>query len=519
MNEISRRKLLFGAAASAATGALARFRQSHAAGRPALPVPPELRADAKGVIALRAISGQQQFLPGIAPPTYGVNGPFLGPAIRVRRGERVTLQVANEINEDITMHWHGLKIPGELDGGPYNVINPGKSWEPTLNIAQPAATCWFHPHLYPTTAELVIKGLAGLFIIDDEESEALGLPSHWGIDDIPLILQDRRFNGDGSFFHRFNMIDITAGYVGDIMLVNGAVYPEARTARGWLRLRLLNGSNSRSYRLALSDGRSMYVVAGDGGLLSEPMALKELMLYGGERYEVLVDARNGAPFDLLTRPVDQLAMNLPPFDADLNLITLRPDGAESGGTLPEKLVDLPPLVTDLPPVSQNLVMEMRLDDQGMGQLKSAGLMKMNKAKKTDPKVVAAVTKLITEGPALPLDQRLSANAVNGAPFKIGDVPIAAPIDTELRWLISEGSDRMLHPVHIHGCQFRILALDGKAPPAFMAGWKDVAPIAKGGSAEIQVRFEHPASKEHPFMAHCHNLEHEDSGMMTAFTVS
>ena len=519
MMGLSRRELLLGAAALAAAGVLSVSLPSRAADRPALPVPPELKADAKGTVALRAQPGEQEFLPGVKTPTYGINGPFLGPAIRVRRGDTVAVKVTNGVGDDITMHWHGLKIPGEVDGSPYNVIKPGKSWEPTLRIDQPAATCWFHPHFYPTTAELVIKGLAGLFLIDDEESDALGLPSRWGVDDIPLILQDRRFNADGSFFHRFNMVAVTTGYVGDTMLVNGAHNPEAHTARGWLRLRLLNGSNARSYRLSLSDRRSMFVVGSDGGLLSEPVELKELMLYGGERYEVLVDARDGTPFDLVTQPVDQMAMNLPPFDAELSLVTLRPDGVEGDGTLPDALVDLPPLVADLPSVSQKLVMEMRLDAQGMGLLKSAGLMKMNMAKKTDPAVVEAVTKLITDGPALPLEQQLSANAVNGAPFKMGAASFAAPLDTELRWLISEGSDQMQHPVHIHGCQFRILALDSKAPPAHMAGWKDVAPIEKGGTAEIQVRFEHPASKDHPFMAHCHNLEHEDSGMMTDFTVS
>ena len=417
------------------------------------------------------------------------------------------------------MHWHGLKNPGDADGGPYNVISPGKTWQPTLSIEQPAATCWFHPHLYPTTAELVIKGLAGLFLIDDEESDALGLPSQWGLDDIPLILQDRRFNVDGSFFHRFNMVAVTTGYVGDTMLVNGAHHPEARTARGWLRLRLLNGSNARSYRLAISDSRSMFAIASDGGLLSEPVELRELMIHAGERYEVLVDARKGTPFDLVTQPVDQLAMNLPPFDAALGLVTLRPEGAEGKGTLPDALVELPPLVEDLPPASQNLVMGMRLDDQGMGLLKSAGLMKMNMSKETDPEVVKAVNKMITETPALPLEEQFSANTVNGKSFKLGVVPFGTSLNTEERWIISEGSDQMLHPVHIHGCQFRILALDGKAPPAQMAGWKDIAPIAKGGTCEIQIRFEHPASKDHPFMAHCHILEHEDSGMMTSFTVS
>jgi len=519
MKGLSRRELLSGAGALAAARVLSVGWPSRAAGRPALPVPPELSADAKGVIALRAQPGEQSFLPGVKTPTYGINGPFLGPAIRVRRGDKVSIKVTNEVEEDITMHWHGLKIPGDRDGSPYTVIKPGATWEPTLDIDQPAATCWFHPHFYPTTAELVIKGLAGLFLIDDEESDALGLPSRWGVDDIPLILQDRRFNADGSFFHRFNMVAVTTGYVGDTMLVNGAPYPEARTARGWLRLRLLNGSNARSYRLALSDQRSMFVVASDGGLLAEPAELKELMMHAGERYEVLVDARNGTPVDLVTRPVSQLAMNLPPFDADLGLVTLLPEGADGDGALPDALVALPQRVQNLPPPSHNLVMGMRLDDAGMGLLKSAGLMKMDMSKKTDPAVVAAVNKAIVDSPALSLEKQLSANTVNGASFELGVAPFGTSLKTDERWILSEGSDRMLHPVHIHGCQFRILALDGKKPPAYMAGWKDIAPVEKGGTAEIQIRFDHPAAKETPFMAHCHILEHEDSGMMTNFTVS
>lgn len=516
---LSRRELLSGAASLAALGYSSVAWPTRASERPALPIPPELRADAKGEIGLQAKPGRRRFLPGLATPTYGINGPFLGPAVRVRRGDKVTMKVTNGVGEDITMHWHGLKIPGDMDGSPYTVIRPGNTWQPTLNIEQPAATCWFHPHFYPTTAELVIKGLAGLFLIDDDESDALGLPSQWGLNDIPLILQDRRFNADGSFFHRFNVVAVTTGYIGDTMLVNGAQYPEARTARGWLRLRLLNGSNARSYRLALSDGRSMFVVASDGGLLSEPVELTELMIYPGERYEVVVDSRNGTPFDLVTRPVGQLAMNLPPFDAELGLVTLRPDGAEGKGRLPDSLVDLPSLVEDLPPASQNLLMGMRLDDQGMELLESAGLINMDMSKKTDPKVVKAVNRLIADGPALALEEQLSANTVNGKPFEMGIVPFGTSLNIEQRWIISEGADQMLHPVHIHGCQFRILALDGKAPPAHMAGWKDIAPVEKGGDCEIQIRFEHPAAKESPFVAHCHILEHEDSGMMTSFTVS
>ncbi len=520
MAGIPRRHFFLGSAslAALALGGVHATRAS-AAERPALPIPPELRPDAGGSIALTAQKGQRSFLPGVTTPTYGINGPFLGPAVRVRRGQKVVMRPTNALDEVTTMHWHGLKIPGYVDGSPYSLIKPGATWEAELAIDQPAATCWFHPHVYPATAEQVIKGLAGLFVIDDDEADGLGLPSAWGQDDIPLILQDRRFNPDGSFFHRFNMVAVTTGYIGDTMLVNGAVYPQARTKRGWLRFRLLNGSNARTYRLKISDGRSMFVVASDGGLLAEPVEVTELPVFSGERYEVLVDARSGTPFDLVTLPVKQMGMSLPPFDGPLPLVTIVPDGAEGKGRLPDTLARLPPLAKDLPPVSQALVMGMRLDAEGMGLMKKAGLMKMEMSGKTDPAVVERVVKLITEGAALPLKQQLAANTVNGAPFEMGVVPFGAAINQDLRWLISESTDRMLHPVHIHGCQFRIVSLNGKAPPAYMAGWKDVAPIENGGACEIQVRFEHPATKEAPFMAHCHNLEHEDSGMMTNFTVS
>jgi blue copper oxidase len=199
--------------------------------RPSLPIPAELRADASGTIRLAARTGSMRIVGDRETATYGVNGPYLGPAIRVRRGEKVVAQVSNNVPETITMHWHGLIIPGAADGGPHQVIPPGKQWQTELEVDQPAATLWFHPHIYPTTAQEVIRGLAGLLIIDDEESSRLPLPSRWGVDDIPLIIQDRRFTPDGQFFDRMNTIAVTNGYVGDAALVNGAHYPQASTAR------------------------------------------------------------------------------------------------------------------------------------------------------------------------------------------------------------------------------------------------------------------------------------------------
>ena len=458
-----------------------------------------------------------RFLGNIETATYGINGPYLGPAVRVRRGEKVVAQVSNSVPENITLHWHGLIIPGAADGGPHQVIAPGKRWQTELSIDQPAATLWFHPHYYPSTAQEVIKGLAGLLIVDDEEAARLPLPSRWGVDDIPLIIQDRRFTPDGQFFDRMNIVAVTNGYIGDTAFVNGARYPEARTARGWLRLRILNGSNARSYALAASDGRSLYVIASDGGLLESPVELKQLLVHVGERFEVLVDARDGRAFDLVTLPVSQEIMRLPPFDRPLPLLTIRPDGAEGNGQLPSSLVALPKLPDPLPPVSQELVMNMFKDAEGMMLLKRAGL-SMSETERLDPDIVARVVNLIVNEPALSQSDQLSASGVNGKPFSLDRIDFSAARNQDLRWRIAEGTDRMLHPVHIHGCQFRIISRDGKPPEPHRAGWKDIAPISAGGVTEILVRFPHSASRDGPYMAHCHILEHEDSGMMAQFTV-
>ncbi|MBS0643647.1 MAG: multicopper oxidase CueO [Acetobacteraceae bacterium] len=511
---MTRRLLLASAAATAASPG-----PSAAADRPALPIPPELRPDASGSVTLDIRPGTMTFLPGRRTPTYGVNGPFLGPALRVRRGQTVAARVTNALPEDTTLHWHGLIIPGEADGGPHRILRPGQRWEVKLAIDQPAATLWFHPHMYPTTAHLVTKGIAGLLIVDDDETDRLALPSRWGVDDIPVVIQDRRFRPDGSFFERFNIIAVTNGYIGDTVLVNGAIQPEARTARGWLRLRLLNGSNARSYILTTSDARPLFVIGSDGGLLAAPVELKQLPIHAGERFEVMVDARNGVPFDLLTLPVSQPIMRLPPFDQPLKLLTLRPDGADGSGQLPSALATLPPLPVQLPPVSQELVMDMFRDMQGMMPLQKAGLVAMAGGGRIDPAVVARVTDLIVNGKPLGRAEQLSSNGVNGKPFAMHEPGFTAALNQPLRWRIAEGSDRMMHPVHIHGCQFRILSQDGKPPEAHRAGWKDIAPISGGGSSEILVRFPYRAGRDAPYMAHCHILEHEDSGMMAQFTVA
>lgn len=532
MTGISRRDILLagGAFGTAAAFGL-RPTGGRAAERPPLPIPPELRADSQGVIAFSAQEGTMTFLPDRSTGTYGYNGTFLGPALRLRRGETATIDFTNHLAEPTTVHWHGLIIPGEVDGGPHRPVAQGKTWRPTLSIDQPAATLWFHPHFYPTTAAQVIKGLAGLLIIDDDDTDRLGLPSRWGVDDIPLIIQDRRFDQDGQFFERMNIIAAINGYVGTVALVNGVEYPQVRTTRGWVRVRLLDGSNARSYLLKASDDRSLYVIGSDGGLLDSPVEVKQLTIHAGERFEVMVDCRSGEPFDLVTLPVGAPIMQLPPFDMPLPLVSIRPEGAEQAGRLPESLAKLPSLPADLPAVSQELVMNMFRDQDGMMPLMKAGLMGMgggmdhgamkgqSHGDKPSADVVARVTQLIENEPELSRPDLLALNGVNGKSYALDEPGFSAARDVPLRWRISEGDDKMLHPVHIHGCQFRIVSENGRPPEPHRAGWKDIAVISNGGVSEIVVSFPHKADHSAPYMAHCHILEHEDSGMMTQFTVA
>ena len=201
-------------------------------------------AGARKIYELHVAAGISTFLPDLSTPTLGINDAYLGPTIRARAGDRVTLRVKNNMAEPTALHWHGLHVPARFDGGPHQVIEPGKLWEPSFDIKQKASLCWYHSHMLEQTGEQVLRGLAGLFLIEDDESLALRLPSDYGIDDIPLIIQDRRFNADGSFEYMSNMGDAEVGYQGNVILVNGTVAPHLELRRQRTRLRILNGSNA-----------------------------------------------------------------------------------------------------------------------------------------------------------------------------------------------------------------------------------------------------------------------------------
>jgi blue copper oxidase len=190
---------------------------------------------------------------------------LLGPALQLRKGKAVTVDIHNTLAEETTLHWHGLEVPGEVDGGPQGIIKAGGKRSVTFTPEQRAATCWFHPHQHGKTGHQVAMGLAGLVLIEDDESRLLRLPKQWGIDDVPVIVQDKKFTADGQIDYQLDVMSAAVGWFGDTLLTNGAIYPQHAAPKGWLRLRLLNGCNARSLNFATSDKRPLYVVASDGG--------------------------------------------------------------------------------------------------------------------------------------------------------------------------------------------------------------------------------------------------------------
>ncbi|PWS15735.1 multicopper oxidase, partial [Klebsiella pneumoniae] len=163
------------------------------------------------------------------------------------------------------------------------------------------------------------------------------LPKQWGIDDIPVIVQDKRFNANGEIDYQLDIMSAAVGWFGDTLLTNGALYPEHAPPRGWLRRRLLNGCNARSLNFATSDRRQMYVVASDGGLLAEPVKVSVLPVLMCERFEVLFDTRDGKAFDLLTLPVSQMGMAIAPFDKPQPVLRIQPLLIPASGKLPDTL--------------------------------------------------------------------------------------------------------------------------------------------------------------------------------------
>ena len=224
----------------------------------------------------------KQFYPGFSTATIGYNGSYLGPTIILNKGQNVTLNVTNMLNDTTTTHWHGLHVAPMNDGSPHTPILSGNVWSPSFNVLDNAATYWYHPHLHGKTMEQVLMGASGLIIVRDSLEANLNLPRKYGVDDFPLVLQWKTFDSSSKQIVMSDELD-------NATLVNGVLNGQLNVPAQKVRFRVLNGSSHRYFNLAMNDNRTFQVIGGDEGLLNAPVSLNRLIISPGERYEIVMD--------------------------------------------------------------------------------------------------------------------------------------------------------------------------------------------------------------------------------------
>lgn len=440
-------------------------------------IPPLLDAD---TFHLTVAAHTHQFYPGKNTPTFGVNGPYLGPTLLMHKGDTARLVVENQLEEETTMHWHGMHVPGEMDGGPHSIIEPGDSWMAEYEVKNPAGTYWYHPHPHMMTARQANLGIAGFIIVKDDDEAQLELPRTYGEDDFPVVLQDKKWIANG---------EMALYPLGDSMLVNGTPNAMLEVPAQVIRLRVLNGAVARIFNLGFNDNRDFTMIASDAGLLSAPVSINRLMFSNGERAEILLD--------------------LAGLEGDT--LTLMSYGNE---------------LTDPMPGSGNLILESSLLN-GV----AFPMLRLVVGPQTADPVTTIPATLVTHTPP---DESESVQTriktltgtgmvamgqfqINGTMYDMDVVNDTIVLGSTEVWHFVNNTN-LAHPMHLHGVSFYVLERDGQAPPAWEQGPKDVVLVDAGEDVKLIAKFTEPAGSDFPFMYHCHNLMHEDHMMMLQFIV-
>jgi FtsP/CotA-like multicopper oxidase with cupredoxin domain len=469
-------------------------------------------------IALRAIETETAIWPGRATRTFSYRGEvlegdagtvepiprsYLGPILHLRKGQRVRIHFTNELDQPSIIHWHGLHVPQEADGHPRLAIGPGETYTYEYTVRNRAGTYWYHPHPHGQTGPQVYYGLAGLLLVSDDEEHAAGLPA--GEYDVPLVLQDRTVDRDNQFVYVRNPMEQMMGFLGDRILVNGQpdyVLPVRTRA---YRLRLLNGSNSRTYKLAWHDGTPLTVIATDGGLLERAVQRDYVMLSPGERIELWADFRGR---DLGT---------------ELRLQSLPFFGGEAGGMMGGGQGRMMASEGTLPNGGEFTVMRFYMDREANESTELPERL-------SEPRFHQAEDAVNRRRPrTFEIDMRRMLWFLNGRTFEMEEVArdeIVRLGDLEVWEFVNQrGMMVMIHPMHVHNVQFQVIgremlpqlrdAWDTVRAGYVDEGWKDTVLVMPGERVRILLKFE---DYEGLYLYHCHNLEHEDQGLMRNYRV-
>lgn len=437
----------------------------------------------------RVLSGRS----GAVRPAAGA----IGPTLELRRGERVRIRFLNRLDAPSIVHWHGMLVPERDDGHPRFAVAPGGEYVYEFTVRNAAGTYLYHPHPHGMTGAQVYYGLSGLLIVrePDEPSRGLPGPEH----ELRLAIQDRRADADNQLVFKRSMMDGMTGVLGDRVFVNGLPDAAFKVAPRAYRLRLANVSNARIYKLAWSDGHPMRVIAADNGLLSSaegPKRLPYLTLAPFERVELLEDfgaRRSGKEVALESREFSSLSMD--------GMMQGMMDGMMGRGMMGGGMMG----------ADQGGKLLVARFTVGAGPSAAPAALRLPEPE-TAPDAPGAA--LRTQ-----LSFRMMRGFLNGRSFQMtrvaGDEHL--PLGRPALWTFSNDGPGMAmpHPIHVHGVRFRILerrggvAADDLREGIVSAGFKDTFMILPGETVRIVVTPDEAGL----FMYHCHNLEHEDGGMM------
>lgn len=403
-----------------------------------------------------------------------LNGVVPSPTIRLRTGDAFQYRFRNGLREPSILHWHGLLVPDDADGHPRHAIDPGGTYDYAFPVLQRAGTYWYHPHAHHRTAAQVHLGMAGFLIVSDAEEEALGLPS--GEQEILMVLQDR--DRANAFAYAPTPTDLREGYLRDCPYGNGIPEPTVHVPGGTCRLRILNGSQARVYLLGFDEGVPFTIIGNDGGLLPAPVTVDSAYLGVGERLDCLVDLPpSGEYLTLSSRHFSESGILFGPGT---------PQGSEIRGLLVLR-----------------------------------GTSRKVPGRYVPPAVLSRVAPLgapvVTRRFAFSSAGGESAHWIAGRHFAMDRIDVRVPFAQVERWEFINDSD-LPHPVHVHGCQFQVVERVGWRGQVFPyeGGWKDTALVMPHESVAIHICFN---AYRGLYLLHCHNLQHEDQGMMLNIEVS
>ena len=433
------------------------------------------------------------FLSGQVTATMGANGNILGPTLILNQGDFVNFNVTNQLTDTTTIHWHGLHVAPENDGGPHTTITPNTTWSPSFTIMDKAATYWYHPHLHHHTDKHVSKGIAGMIIVKDNDEDTLQLPRTYGVDDFPIVIQTKDFDASNQIVVHSNS--------DDVVMVNATIDPFLNVPSQVVRYRVLNGSSQRTFNLGLSNNQSFYQIASDGGLLSSPVTLTRLLISPGERAEILIDfsGMNGQT-SYLKSYASELQNGIygatnPGMGAGMTMTGYNPNPLNGtdfnilqfivGAQTTTPITSIPTNLTTVTPIPQGN---------------------------------SNITRTLTFSPVTMGPNQLNGDfLINGGTMDLNVINYTIPFNnTEIWTLINQSG--ISHPFHIHDIQFYILSRNGVAPPVNEQGRKDVVLVKPQETVQFIAKFEDFSNTTVPYMYHCHLLTHEDGGMMGQFVV-